>query len=64
MDLTATVVSVEKLPDVVGKIYIVPREILNEHGKVKKIVYEEWVFIADKIGEVNCDGDIELEEIR
>lgn len=61
-DMRATAVLVEKLPDVAGKIYIVPREILNEYGEVKETVYEEWIFTADKIGEVSSDEYTEYDE--
>lgn len=56
------VVLVEKLPDVIGKIYLVPRKIFNEYGEVKKIVYEEWMFMADKVGEVSSDEYTEYDE--
>lgn len=50
-----TVIIVEELPDVVNKIYIAPKEIFDEYGEVKETVYEEWVFTANKIGEVSGD---------
>lgn len=54
-------VLVEKLPDVTGKVYITPKEILNEYGE-KETVYEEWIFTADKIGEVSIDECAENED--
>ena len=62
MIMSPTAVLVEKLPDVVNKIYIVPREIFNEYGEVEETVYEEWIFTADKIGEVSPDEYTEYEE--
>lgn len=44
---------VENLPDVLNQIYLVKKE--RKRGRKTEIYYEEWIFTADKLGELNCD---------
>ena len=56
IDLRMKFECVDELPDVVNKIYLVQKEIVNEDGEVERTVYEEWLFQPYKIGELNSRG--------
>ena len=56
IDLRMKFVCVNELPDVVNKIYLVQKGIVNEDGKVVRTVYEEWLFQPYKIGELGPKG--------
>lgn len=56
IDLRMKFVDVNELPDVVNKIYLVRKEIVNEDGEVVRPVYEEWLFQPYKIGELTPRG--------
>lgn len=56
---------VKELPDVLSKIYILPKEIYNRKGKLERVVYEEWMFKRYKLGELDSWQEyISFEDLR
>ena len=54
-------VCVDKLPDVINKVFLVPKEVESKkHFGETVTVYEEWMFRREKLGEINPRDDVDV----